>query len=67
LSLGRLINFHHFPHFDAARGHEGDTLHWDPIKNELKISEKNEEIKAICYRPKRDKGIFVIKKYVLKG
>lgn len=57
---GRLVNFHHFPQFEAFMGKEGDTLIWDSSLNELAISDRNVQYKVICYRPKRDKGIFLI-------
>jgi hypothetical protein len=53
---GRIINFHHFPHFDALDGHEGDTLNWDPEDNKLRVSDKDDKFPVICYRPKRDPG-----------
>jgi hypothetical protein len=53
---GRIVNFHHFPHFDALEGREGDTLHWHPEHNQLRISDKHDKFHVICYRPKRDPG-----------
>ena len=54
--LEREVHFHHFPDFDARDGQAGSTLHWNPKSNELKVSDHDEEFKALCYRPKRDKG-----------
>jgi len=49
---GLEINFHHFPDFNPLWGDHGDTLIWDPVKDELRIAKRGKTLKALCYRRK---------------
>ena len=56
LLLFRKISFHHFPHFHVQNGEPGDSLIWDPERNELLIADGNAQHRVLCHWQKYEKG-----------
>ena len=49
-------SFHHFPHFRVQNGEPGDSLIWDPRRNELLIADRDAQHEVLCFWKKHKKG-----------
>jgi hypothetical protein len=50
------FSFHHFPHFHVQNGKPGDSLIWDPEKNELLIADTSAQHHVLCHWQKDETG-----------
>ena len=55
--INAIHSFHHFPHFHVQKGKPGDTLIWDPRRNELLTADPGDKHHALCHRTTVLEGI----------
>ena len=60
-------SFHHFPQFHVQNGEPGDTLIWDPRRNELLIADRDAQHRVLCFWKKHQKGHSCPPKYTNSG